>query len=309
VACDPATLDTMLADVAGDSPVTPPGAGARVLPAHLESNFINPEYKGAQPQACIRTPTAMRGRGQGGDHFAGSDILAVIERRRPQVGIVTLAPEIEGGLDLVARLTAAGHRVSIGHSGATYEQALDAITAGITHATHLFNRMTPMTHRAPGVPGAVLQSEQVGAELICDGFHVHPALLRLAFRAKHSRGFIAITDGTAGSGLPVGSRTRLGGQPILVTERTAELADGTLAGSVLTMDGAFRVLVGQVGLSVVDAARACSTTPAEQLRLRDLGRIAAGGLADLVVLDRESLRVRHTIVDGRIWNPDASPLV
>jgi N-acetylglucosamine-6-phosphate deacetylase len=199
--------------------------------------------------------------------------------------------------------------VSIGHSGASYEQAFDAIAAGVTHATHLFNRMSPMTHRAPGVPGAVLQSENVTAELICDSFHVHPSLVRLALRAKGTSGIIAITDGTAGSGLPVGSRTRLGGRAIVVTERTAELEDGTLAGSVLTMDGAFRVLVGKVGLSVVDAARLCSTTPAEQLRLRDMGRLAAGALADLVILDRDSLRVHTTVINGCIWNPAQPALV
>lgn len=286
VACAPAMLDSLLADL---SSVPAPGEmSARVLPAHLESNFINPEYKGAQPVEWLRTPQT------------GRDILAVLERRRAQVGIITVAPEIEEGLDLVQQLSAAGHRVSIGHSGATYEQTVEAIAAGVTHATHLFNRMTPMTHRAPGVPGAVLQSETVGVELVCDGFHVHPAVLRVAIRAKGIGGVMAITDGTAGSGLPVGSRGRLGGRPIVVTGRTAELEDGTIAGSVVTMDGAFRVLVGKVGLNVVDAARLCSTTPAEQLRLAGMGRLVAGGLADLVILDRETLHVRSTMING-VW--------
>ena len=296
VACTPEPLDSMLEAVSRAS--VSANKGARVLPAHLESNFINPEYKGAQPLECIRT-VAARPRGA----FSGNDIMAVIARRREQIGIVTVAPEIEGGLDLVAQLAAASYRVSIGHTGATYEQALDAIAAGVSHATHLFNRMTPMTHRAPGVPGAVLHSEQVIAELICDGFHVHPALLRLAIRAKGVSGVMAITDGTAGSGLPVGSRARLGGRPIIVTERTAQLDDGTLAGSVLTMDGAFRVLVDKVGVNVVEAARLCSTTPARQLRLRDLGQLVPGNLADLAVLERDTLRVRATVINGEIWQP------
>lgn len=285
VACSCTMLDSMLEDVAmamGRSGEI----AARVLPAHLESNFISPEYKGAQPIEFIRTPAD------------GRDILTVIARRRAQVGIVTLAPEIDGGFDLVQQLTAAGHRVSIGHSGATYEQAVDAIAVGVTHATHLFNRMTPMSHRAPGVPGAVLHSEAVGAELICDSFHVHTALLRIAIRAKGIGGIMAITDGTAGSGMPVGGCARLGGRKIVVTERTAELEDGTLAGSVLTMDGAFRVLVGKVGLSVVEAARLCSTTPAEQLRLAGMGALRAGNLADLAILDRDTLRVRTTLIGG-----------
>jgi N-acetylglucosamine-6-phosphate deacetylase len=165
-----------------------------------------------------------------------------------------------------------------------------------------------MTHRAPGVPGAVLGAEQVRAELICDGFHVHPAMLEVAIRAKGPRGIMAITDGTAGSGLPVGSRTRLGGRPIRVTERAAKLDDGTLAGSVLTMDGAFRALVQQARVSVVDAALMCATTPADQLEL-DRGRIAAGAIADLVVLDAD-FRVRGTYLRGELWrNTGATRLV
>jgi N-acetylglucosamine-6-phosphate deacetylase len=286
VACTAPHLDAMLADVAAAARSSQPIA--RVLPAHLESNFINPEYKGAQPEEHLCAPAL------------GQEILSVLERRREQVGIVTMAPELDGGLDLVQRLSAAGHRVSIGHTGATYEQAVDAIAAGVTHATHLFNRMTPMSHRAPGVPGAVLQSESVAAELVCDSFHVHPALLRVAIRAKGLHGICAITDGTAGSGLPVGSCAKLGGRRILVTERTAELEDGTIAGSVLTMDGAFRVLVRKVGLSVVEAAHLCSTTPAERLRLAGTGGLIEGNLADLVILDRETLRVRATFVAGRL---------
>jgi N-acetylglucosamine-6-phosphate deacetylase len=305
VACDPATLDAMLGGVARAGNVRQPAA--RVLPAHLESNFINPKYKGAQPIACIRSAVsggvASPAEALDAADFTGADVLEVIAKRRDQVAIVTLAPEIEGGIDLVSQLATAGHRVSIGHSGATYEQALDAIAAGVSHATHLFNRMSPMTHRAPGVPGAVLQSEGVAAELVCDGFHVHPALMRIALRAKGTAGIVAITDGTAGSGLPLGSRTRLGGRPIVVTERTAELEDGTIAGSVLTMDGAFRVLVARVGLNVVDAVRICSTTPASLLRLRDVGRLVAGSLADVAVLDRDTLRVRSTLISGHIWNP------
>ena len=133
--------------------------------------------------------------------FAPADILEVIATARADVGIVTLAPELPDGLDLVGRLVAAGHIVSLGHSGASFEEAMAAIDAGARHATHLFNRMTPMTHRAPGLPGAVLAREEVAAELICDGYHVHPAMCRAAIAAKGLHGVMAITDGTAGSGL------------------------------------------------------------------------------------------------------------
>jgi N-acetylglucosamine-6-phosphate deacetylase len=166
-----------------------------------------------------------------------------------------------------------------------------------------------MTHRAPGVPGGVLESERVRAELICDGFHVHPSLVSLAVRMKGLGGIMAITDGTAGSGLPAGSRARLGGQTIRVTSRTAELEDGTLAGSILTMDVAFRGLVQRNRLAMVDAARLCATTPADQVGLSDSGRITVGATADLVVLD-SACRVVSTFVRGSRWrNSGGAPHV
>jgi N-acetylglucosamine-6-phosphate deacetylase len=310
IACPPNALQRMLGAVERlRAHHTRPGA--RVLPAHLESNFISPEYCGAQPRECLRTPASWSAvkPSDPDAEFSAREILDTITQHRTSVGIVTLAPEIEGGLELARDLVAAGHIVSLGHSGASYDQALAAIDAGVRHATHLFNRMSPMSHRAPGVAGAVLQSEQVVAELICDGFHVHPALMQVAIRAKGVDGIMAITDGTAGSGLPIGSRTTLGGRPIVVTARTAELDDGTLAGSVLTMDAAFRTLVGQVGLTLVEAARLCATSPARQLGLQHTGRIEVGATADLVVLD-DALRVTQTYLAGRLWrNPTDGPLV
>jgi N-acetylglucosamine-6-phosphate deacetylase len=303
IACEPARLRGML-DAVARARQAPDHRFARVLPAHLESNFINVDYKGAQPEQCLRSYSGVPVEGD----FTGRDILDTIAARSSEVGIVTLAPELPGGLDLTRALVRAGHIVSIGHTGAGYDEACAAIDAGVSHATHLFNRMTPMTHRAPGVPGAVLQSDRVTAELICDGFHVHPALMQIAVRAKGAGGVIAITDGTAGSGLPVGSVTRLGGRRITVTERTAVLDDGTLAGSVLTMDGAFRQLLG-LGLSLMDAARICATNPARQLGLRETGLLAAGAVADFVMLDAD-LRVRDTFVRGIRWgNPSSDALV
>ena len=309
IACDPQALGEMLGELAALA-ASPPANSARVLPAHLESNFISEAYRGAQPLGCLRVPRQAARHAAASDlAFSGDQILQTIARHRRQVGIVTLAPELDGGLELVEQLAVAGHRVSIGHSGATYEQTIAAIEAGISHATHLFNRMSPLAHRAPGVPGAVLESDRVCAELICDGFHVHPAMMQLAIRAKGPDRLMAITDGTAGSGLPVGSRTRLGRQSILVTPRTAELEDGTFAGSVLTMDGAFRQLVQHNGVSVVEAARMCATTPARQIGARNSGQITVGADADLVVLDR-SFRVIHTYLRGRLWRNTAdAPVV
>lgn len=296
VACPPDRLAAFLQDVAAARAVSPRGAAA-VLPAHLESNFINPAFKGAQPGRCLRVPAPVAAAaGEDGD-FDAAAILRTIDARPSVVGIVTLAPELDGAMALVGRLVAAGHRVALGHTGASYDVALAAIGAGARHATHLFNRMSPLDHRAPGVPGAVLGAEAVAAEIICDGVHVHPALIRLVLAAKGADKVLAITDGTAGAGLPVGARTRLGGQPIVVTPRAAELEDGTLAGSVLTMDGALRLLVQRAGLSLVDAVRLCATTPAREMGLLDTGTVAAGAAADLVLVDR-ALRVVQTFVRG-----------
>ena len=302
VACAPDALRRVLDGVRRARETRSPRA-ARVLPAHLESNFINPEYSGAQPVACLRSPRAALARSAKAsaerDDFDAADILAEIERAAPDVGIVTIAPELDGGLDLVGWLTSRGHRASLGHSGATYEQALDAIAAGARQATHLFNRMPPLGHRAPGLAGAVLQSDEVAAEIICDGHHVHPALVRTAIAAKRASRVLAITDATAAAGLPVGSRAALGGRPITAGEATAVLADGTIAGSVLTMDRAFQMLVNRVGVSLLDAATVCATTPARELGLVGYGVIAPDAAADLVVLDAR-LTVVQTYVAGQL---------
>jgi N-acetylglucosamine-6-phosphate deacetylase len=224
----------------------------------------------------------------------------VIDRARPDVGIVTMAPELEGGEALVKAFVAGGIVVSLGHSGATFEQAQAAIALGARQATHLFNRMSGMNHRDPGLAGAVLASEDVAAELICDGHHVHPAVMNVAIAAKGPSRVMAITDGTAGSGLASGARAKLGGATITVGD-VARLDDGTTAGSVLTMDRALAMLVTQCGLDIVLAARMCATTPARELGLGGHGAIAAGAVADFVVLDPH-LRVVETWIGGqRAW--------
>ena len=316
VACSPRDLAAVLSDVRALR-AAPARGSARVLPAHLESNFISPEFCGAQPVGCLRTPPAGRVQSPGsrvqGPKSNGSstldsglwtldwtaeDVLDVIFAFRPDVAIMTVAPELEHGLDLVRALVEAGIIVSLGHSAANYEQSLAAIAAGARHATHLFNRMTPMTHRDPGMAGAVLGCDDVAAELICDGRHVHPAVMRVAMAAKTPARVMAITDGTAGSGLPRGAKARLGGRTITV-EDVARLDDRTMAGSVLTMDRAFACLVGQAGAGLVDAVRMCATTPASELGLQGHGVLAAGAVADAVVLDA-NLAVRQTWIGGHL---------
>jgi N-acetylglucosamine-6-phosphate deacetylase len=310
VACSPDALRLVLTQVA-DARAQPPARAARVLPAHLESNFISPEYAGAQPATCLRSPRAAldawagrAGRATQGSAereraFEAVEILQEIERAAPDVGIVTLAPELDGAVDLITWLTSRGHRVSLGHSAATYEQALDAIAAGARQATHLFNRMPRLDHRAPGLVGAVLQTDEVAAELICDGVHVHPALVRTAVAAKRPPKILAITDGTGAAGLPAGSQASLGGRVITARDGAAYLPDGTLAGSILTMDAAFRVLVERIGLSLVDATTMCATTPARELGLVGHGLLAVDAVADVVLLDSQ-LTVIQTYVGGQL---------
>jgi N-acetylglucosamine-6-phosphate deacetylase len=302
VACGPDDLEGFLNQVReARASVGHPfkGASARVLPAHLESNFINPEFRGAQPVKCLRSPDEPRGAVAW--PFTGPQILDIIDASRPNVGIVTLAPELPGGIELVRALVSAGHVVSLGHSGADFETAVAAIEAGARHATHLFNRMTPLAHRAPGLAGAVLARHEVAAELICDGYHVHPAMCAVAISAKGPSRVMAITDGTSGSGQPIGSTGLLGGQTIHVRESAAFLDDGTLAGSTVTMDRAFRNLVSILGQSVADAATMCSTTPADQLGLSELGRISLGAQGDLVVIDRDFRVVRTFVAGAQVW--------
>ena len=319
VACPPSSLATFLTEVGHLRRL--PASGARVLGAHLESNFLNPDYAGAQPVGCLRTVShdrlGVRGADEARDEdedgtpFSGRDVLDVIDRHRADVSIVTLAPEVPGAAALVRELAEAGVRVSLGHTAASYEQAAQAFADGARRVTHLFNRMPPFAHRHPGLVGAALTTDGVSVEVIGDGRHVHPAGVRLAVAAKGRDGVMAITDATAGAGLAAGAVVRLGGRTITVGD-VARLDDGTVAGSVLTMDRAFGTLVSACGLDLVEAAHLCATTPAREMGLVGHGALVPGAVADLVVLD-SALRVVQTWISGRpVWQarraePDQPP--
>ena len=307
VACSPEALGRAL-DQVRRAREEPQKRCARVLPAHIESNFISREYCGAQPSRWLSSPRRALDRWTRGQEdgeqpseadVVGAEILNVIDRSGPDVGYVTLAPELDGAMDVIDWLVARGLRVGLGHSAATYDQGMAAIAAGAKHATHLFNRMPPLSHRAPGLVGAALQSDEVSCEIICDGVHVHPALVRTAVMAKQPARVMAITDGTSLAGLPPGSQSSLGGRRITTRGGAAVLDDGTLAGSVATMDHVFRTLVGPVGLSLVDAATMCASTPARELGLVGHGVLAVGAVADLVVLDQR-FHVVQTYIGGEL---------
>jgi N-acetylglucosamine-6-phosphate deacetylase len=280
-----------------------------VLPAHLESNFMAPDYRGAQPLTALclppGAPADMATPGTASD-FSGEDILAIITAHREAIGTLTLAPELPEALTLVRELVASGHGVSLGHSGATLEEGQAGIEAGARRATHLFNRMPPLTHRAPGLVGAVLDDERVTVELVCDGYHVHPVVMRAAIRAKRPERVMAITDGLAGAGLAEGASFEIDGRAVTVRAQACFLEDGTLAGSRLTMDRVFANLVEMVGVTPLEAAMMTATVQARTLGLADRGRIAEGALADLVVLDG-GWCVRQTLIGGAVvYANDAS---
>jgi N-acetylglucosamine-6-phosphate deacetylase len=260
--------------------------GASPLGIYLEGPFLNPKRKGAIPADGLRPPDV-------------SEFLAHVRTARGRLKTIALAPELAGARELIVAARERGVVVAIGHSDATYEETLGAISLGVTQATHCFNAMRPFHHRDPGCLGAVLASPQVAAELIADGVHVHPGAMALLLRAKGPQRTILVTDGVVPAGLAPG-RYSLFGQQIAVTGQAATLADGALAGSVATMDQMVRNLV-RLGLaSLQEALRMASLNAAAALGLEgSKGRIARGFDADLVALD-EGLQVAMTFAGGEL---------
>lgn len=246
--------------------------GARVLGIHLEGPFINSEYKGMQNLAHILLPN--------------EEIMTdLLERSGGNVRRVSLAPEMPQADSLIRSLRNDGIYVSIAHTGATYDQALDAVRLGATQVTHCFNSMSGLHHRNPGTVGAAMLCENLYCELIADGIHVHPAVMRLLIRVKGRERVMLVTDAMLATDMPDGIY-HFGGQEITVRDRVARLVDGTLAGSTLTMDAAVRDLVHLCQVSLVDAVYMASSTPAEAIGLgSSKGKLQAGYDADLTILD------------------------
>jgi N-acetylglucosamine-6-phosphate deacetylase len=255
----------------------PARGAARVLGMHLEGPYINKGKLGAQPD--FARPVAL-------DELQQLNALAPIR-------LLTLAPEVPGNLDAIPLLVAAGFRVQVGHTLGTYEDGLVALERGARGFTHLFNAMTPLHHRLPGMVGAALAHAQF-AEVIPDLLHVHPGAIRAALRCIP--GLYCVTDSTAATGMPDGEY-KLGRQPVTKCLGGVRLADGTLAGSTLTMDRALRNLVDVIGVPLADAARRLATHAADFLGIAERGRLQEGAWADVVVLDRE-LRVQEVFVEG-----------
>ena len=258
---------------------------ARVLGVHLEGPYINPDKLGAQPSYARPVGTAE---------------MMLLNSLAP-IRLITLAPEVPGHMDVIDTLVKSGYRVQIGHSLATYEESVQALQRGAGGFTHLFNAMTGLHHRTPGVVGAAL-AHASHAEIIPDLVHVHPGAIRVALRSIPH--LYCVTDSTAAAGMPDGDY-QLGRQTVTKCLGGVRLADGTLAGSTLTMDEALRNLVLKLGLTLADASRRVSTNAAHYVGATDRGQLVAGDWADMVVLNRD-LEIEAVYVEGeKIVHPHA----
>jgi len=269
----------------------PPGfTGAVPLGLHVEGPFLNPARRGAHNSAYMRPP-----------------LVEDVEGWSPEAGVrlVTLAPELPGALEVIRTLADRGVVVSAGHSQASVEEAQRAFEAGITCGTHLFNAMPPIEQRKPGLAGALLAyspapgGHEVLCGMICDGVHLHPATVSLAWKALGAQRTILVTDAIAALGMPAG-RYHLGDQEVIIDEVSSRLADGGLAGSILSTDKAIRNLLAITGCSLEEALQTVTYNPARLLGLENLGRgqILPGALADLVLLTPD-YHVVATMVQGR----------
>ena len=261
-----------------------PPAGAHILGANLEGPYISPKRIGAQKESCIQLPDADR-------------FLSLYHRTGKVIRLVDIAPEQPGGLEFIEKVKSCC-TVSLAHSAADYAQATQAFSQGIKHVTHLFNAMTGLHHREPGAVGAVFDAPDVTAELICDGFHIHPAVLRTAFRLLGEKRTVIISDSMRAAGLGNGTYD-LGGQDVFVTDGHALLQDGSIAGSTTNLAAEVRNLVSY-GIPLEQVIRSATLNPAREVGAdRECGSILPGKRADFTVLN-SSLQVVLTIVDGKI---------
>jgi N-acetylglucosamine-6-phosphate deacetylase len=268
-------LMSVVADLGDVARNRVPG-GSRVLGVHLEGPYINPGKLGAQPDAAVSAVL--------------DEVLKYLSIA--PIRVVTIAPEISGHMDIISEIAARGVRVQLGHSLGTYDDAVAAMKHGARSFTHLFNAMSPLHHRNPGMVGAALAHAEY-AEIIPDLLHVHPGAIRAAMRAIPR--LYVVTDSTSATGMPDGEY-RLGSQHVTKCLGGVRLADGTLAGSTLTMDQALRNLVS-LGLPMADVSNRMSRYAADYLGLEDRGRLTRGAWADVVVFDRE-LALTATYVEG-----------
>ena len=260
--------------------------GAEVLGVHLEGPFISPKHVGAQPLEYVATPDA--------ELFDKYN-----EASGNSIKIVTLAPEVEGGLGLIKHLSNIGVVASVGHTGGKYADVVNAVAAGATNVTHTYNAQTGLHHREAGVVGAAMLLDELNCEMICDTIHVSVPAIKLVIKNKPHDKYTLITDAMRAKGMPDG-KSELGGQDVFVNNGEARLADGTLAGSVLKMNVAVKNLVEKAGVPFTDAIDFATYNPAKNIGvLHERGTIEVGKRADLTVLNSD-FEVLYTLVNGKI---------
>ncbi len=261
-------------------------AGAEPLGIHLEGPYISEHKRGAHLASWLRVPSP-------------AETERLLELAEGKLRIITVAPELDGAAALIRRMVEAGVTVSIGHTDATYEQAREAIQLGASHATHCCNAMRPLHHRDPGPISAIAEAPRIYGELIADGIHVHPAMMRLLVKLLGPQRTIVITDALAGAGIPEGT-FEFNGQHASVVHGVARLDDGTITGSVLTMDQALRNVVSITGASLPEAVGMLTRNPAQAAGAgARKGLLAPGYDADLVLLD-SALTLQATIRGGTL---------
>ncbi|MDR0396307.1 MAG: N-acetylglucosamine-6-phosphate deacetylase [Oscillospiraceae bacterium] len=258
--------------------------GAAILGCLMEGPFFCAKRKGAQPEHALLNPSVAAY-----EDMTGEDEKAV---RR-----LALAPELPGADELIRELVSRGVQVSLGHTDATHAQMTAAASIGASSVTHVYNAMSPLTHREPGAVGAALTNRQLTAEFIADLIHLHPAALRLVYDAKGPFGCAAITDSMEAGGMPDG-KYKLGGQEVFVKDNAARLKDGTLAGSVLTLRRSLMNMVTVVGVPLARALPMYTSTPARLIGETKRGSLSKGMIADVVVIDR-SFNIRAVWTAGK----------
>lgn len=252
--------------------------GAEILGVHAEGPFINPSKKGAQKEEDIQKPNAKF-------LIDNADIIK----------IVSMAPEMDNDHEVIKEVSKKTEiLISMGHTGASYGEAVSAVNDGVRHTTHLFNAMTPLAHRDPGVVGAALSTD-VSAELICDTFHIHPGVFSIIAKQKADK-LCLITDCTRAGGMPDGEYS-LGGQPIFLKGIECRLADGTIAGSVLKMNVAVKNVLENTTLSVPEVVAMASSNPARAIGAKNKGSLKVGCDADIIIAD-EKFNILRTIKKG-----------
>ncbi len=283
-----ASLDATLKAVSGLARLIGPAAvagRARPVGIHLEGPFLSHAKRGVQPAAYLLAPDIKT-------------FDKLYEAAEGNVRLMTLAPELPGAVELAAHATARGVRISVGHSNATAAEARALIEAGAVSATHTFNAMRPLDHREPGILGTALTDDRLYAELICDGIHVTPEMVKLWWRAKGRERAILVTDAMSATGMPDGEY-QLGGFPVQV-EMGRAMAGGVLAGSVLTLDQALANFVHFTGATAGEGLQLMTTNPAAMTGLTErTGTIGVGAVADLVAIDSEGRLVGCLIAGER----------